>query len=78
MRSCGLGREAPLSVGFPRQEYWSGLPFPSPGDVPDPETERMSPILADGFFTAEPLGKLVLLNCGKLSNGILSLLQSVK
>ena len=57
-------------MGFPRQEYWNGLPFPSPGDVPDPETEHTSPILADGLFTAEPLGKLVLLNCGKLNNGI--------
>ena len=70
MRPQGLGREAPLSMGDLRQEYWSGLPFPSPGDVPDPQTECTSPILADGFFTAVPLGKLVLLNCGKLNNGI--------
>ena len=34
--------EAPLSTGFPRQEYWSGLPFPSPGDLPDPGTETVS------------------------------------
>ena len=32
-------RQAPMSMGFPRQEYWSGLPFPSPGDLPDPRTE---------------------------------------
>ena len=38
--------QALLSVGFPRQEYWSGLPFPSPGDLPDPVTELMSPALA--------------------------------
>ena len=37
--------QAPLSVGFPRQEYWSGLPFPSPGDPPNPEIEPRSPAL---------------------------------
>ena len=35
--------QAPLSIGFPRQEYWSGLPFPSPGNLPDPEIELRSP-----------------------------------
>ena len=35
--------QAPLSMGFPRQEYWSGLPFPSPGDLPDPGIKLMSP-----------------------------------
>ena len=35
--------QAPLFMGFPRQEYWSGLPFPSPGDLPDPGIEPMSP-----------------------------------
>ena len=43
-------------MGFSRQEHWSGLPFPSPGDLPDPETEPVSPALAGGFFTAEPSG----------------------
>ena len=43
-------------MGFPRQEYWSGLPFPSPGDLPSPEIEPVPPALAGGFFTAEPLG----------------------
>ena len=38
--------QAPLSMGFSRQEYWSGLPFPSPGDIADPEIS-----IADGFFT---------------------------
>ena len=42
---------APLSMGFPRQEYWSGLPFPSPGHLPDPGIEPVSPALAGGFFT---------------------------
>ena len=37
--------QAPLSMGFSRQEYWSGLPFPSPGDLPDPEIEPRSPAL---------------------------------
>ena len=46
--------QVPLSVRFPRQEYWSGLLFPSPGDLPDP---GMKPTLAGGFFTTEPLGK---------------------
>ena len=48
---------APLSVRFPRQEYWSGLPFPSLGDLPDPGIEPVSTALADGFFTTEPPGK---------------------
>ena len=48
-----VARQAPLYVGFPRQEYWSGLPFPSLGDLPDPRIEPMSPALADGFFTTE-------------------------
>ena len=49
--------QAPLSMGFPRQEYWSGLPLPSPGDLPNPGIEPMSPALAGGFFTTEPPGK---------------------
>ena len=44
-------------MGFPRQEYWSWLPFPSPGDLPDPGMEPRSPALAGGFFTTEPSGK---------------------
>ena len=43
--------------GFPRQEHWSGLPFPSPGDLPNPGMEPMPPVLAGGFFTTEPPGK---------------------
>ena len=49
-----IARKAPLSVGFTRQEYWSGLPCPSPGDLPDPEMEFVSlttPALAGVFFT---------------------------
>ena len=44
---------------FSRQEYWSGLPFPPPGDLPDPGIEPASPALAGGFFTTEPHGKAV-------------------
>ena len=47
---------APLSMGFPRQEYWSGLPFPSPGHLPDPGIKPAFPALAGKFFTNEPPG----------------------
>ena len=52
-----IALQVPLSVGFPRQEYPNGLPFPSPGDFPDPGMEPTSPALAGGFFTTEPPGK---------------------
>ena len=51
-------RQAPLSMGFPRQEYWSGLPVPSPGDLPDPGIKAASlrsPALADGLFTTSAI-----------------------
>ena len=38
-----VARQVPLSMGFPRQEYWSGLPLPTPGDLPDPESEPEFP-----------------------------------
>ena len=49
--------QAPPSMGFPRQENWSGLPFPPLGDLPDPVIELAPPALADVFFTTEPPGK---------------------
>ena len=49
--------QAPLSMGFPRQEYWSGLPFSPPGDLPDPGIKPASPALAGDFFTTQPSGK---------------------
>ena len=49
--------QAPLSMGFSRQEYWSGLPFPSPGDLPDPGIEPRSPTLQADTLTSEPPGK---------------------
>ena len=58
--SVDCSPQAPLSLEFSRQEYWSGLPFPSPGDLPNPGFEFVSPAspeLASGFFTTEPPGK---------------------
>ena len=52
-----VAHQDPLSMGFPRQEYWSGLTFPSPGDLLNPGIKPASPALADGFFTTEPPGK---------------------
>ena len=49
--------QSPLSMGFSWQEYWSGLPFPSPGDLPYPGIEPASPALAGIFLTIEPPGK---------------------
>ena len=49
--------QAPLSIGFSRQEYWNGWPFPSPGDLPNPGMEPSPAALAGRFFTTEPLGK---------------------
>ena len=43
--------QVPLSVGFRRQDYWSGVPFPTPEHLPDPEIEPMFPVLAGRFFT---------------------------
>ena len=57
-----VAHQAPLSMEFSRQEYWSGLPFPSPGDCPDPEIKTESPVsptLASGFFTTAPPEKRV-------------------
>ena len=51
-----VARPAPLSVGFSRQEFWSGLPFSPPGDLPNPGTETASPALAGGFFTRSHKG----------------------
>ena len=48
---------APLFMGFTRQEYWSGLPFPSPGDPPNPRTEPGSPALKADALQSEPQGK---------------------
>ena len=52
--SWTVAHQAPLSMEFPRQEYWSGLPFPSPGDLPDPGIKPVSLALTGIFFTTEP------------------------
>ena len=54
-----VAHQAPLSMEFPRQEYWSSLPFPSPGDLPNPGIEPRSPPLQAGSFLSEPPGKPV-------------------
>ena len=53
--------QVPPSMGFSRQEYWSGLPFPSPGDLPDPGIEPRSPTLQVDALPAEPPGKFPIL-----------------
>ena len=60
-----VARQAPLSVGFSRQEYWSEVPFPTPGALPNPGMEAVSlvsPALAGGFFTTGPLEKPIISN----------------
>ena len=52
-----VAHQAPLSMGFTRQEYWSGLPFATLGDLPDPGIKPAFPALAGGFFTTDPPGK---------------------
>ena len=52
-----IAPQAPPPTGFPRQEYWSGLPFPSPGDLPDPGIEPGSPALQADSVPAELPGK---------------------
>ena len=66
-----LAHQAPLFMGFPRQEYWSGLPFPPPGDLPDSRTETTSPVSPTLAVDSLPLshlgspisGKTILLLC---------------
>ena len=52
-----IAHQAPLFIGYPRQEYWSELPFPSPWDFPDPEIKPTCPALDGRFFITEPPGK---------------------
>ena len=76
-----VARQAPLSMGLPRQEYWSGLPFLSPADLPDPGIKPMSltsPALVHRFFTisSEPSGKpKVTMTLGANAGGDLALLM---
>ena len=59
--------QALRSMGFSRQEYWSGLPFPSPGDLPNPGIEPGSPALQTDALPSEPLGKLDLVKMVSVS-----------
>ena len=64
----GCSPQAPLSIGFLRQECWSGLPFPTPGDLPNPGIEPTSPVspaLAGRLFNAEPPGKSLVYSLAK-------------
>ena len=55
-----IAYQAPLSLELPRQEYWSGLPFPSPGNLPDPGIELWSPAFRADALPSEPQGKPIL------------------
>ena len=59
MTLWAVGHQAPLSMGFSRQEYWSGLPFPSPGDLAGPGIKLGSPALQADSLSSEPTGKLL-------------------
>jgi len=52
-----VAHQTPLPMGFSRQDYWREFPFPSPGDLPNPEIKRTSPAMSGRFSTAEPPGK---------------------
>ena len=64
-----VAHKAPLSVEFPRQEYWSGLPFPSPGDIPDPGIEPESPTLQAWSLPLSHLGSTYRVQAPALSSG---------
>ena len=62
--------QAPPSLGFSRQEYWSGLPFPSPGDLPNPGIKAGSPVLQADALPSEPPGKLYIAMIIKVFKGV--------
>ena len=66
----------PMFMRFSQQEYWSGVPFPSPGDLPNPGIKLTSPALAGGFLTTEPPGKSHSVFITFLVNGTLGRKQS--
>ena len=75
--------QTPPSMGFSRQKYWSGLPFPSPGDLPDPGIEPRSPTLQADTLTSEPPGKPLkaknnLTSLGKKKGGGASMREFLK
>ena len=71
-----VARQAPLAIEFSRQEYWSGLLCPSPGDLPDPGIEPGSPALQADSLPAEPPG-LITISMGIQCKGLLAILQSI-
>ena len=60
MTQWTVAYQTPLSMGFPRQEYWSGLPFLSPGDLTNPGSEPRSPTLQEDSLSFEPPGKPIM------------------
>ena len=64
------------AVEFSRQEYWSGFPFPSPGDLPDPGIEPRSPALQADALTSEPPGKLLVVIKFCQVNALLNVIKS--
>ena len=64
--------QAPLSMGFSKRDYWSGLPFPPPGDLPHPGVKLASPVSAGGFFTTEPTGKPLIRYSVQFSRSVVS------
>ena len=67
--------QAPPSMGFSRQEYWSGLPFPSPGDLPNPGIEPQSPTFQADTLTSEPPGKVAISYSRRSNSHLLCLLH---
>ena len=63
-----VAHQAPLSMGFSRQEYWSGLPFPSPGDLPNPGIKPRSPTLHADALTSAPPGSVVNIYSSSIHN----------
>ena len=71
-----VAHQAPPSMGFSRQEYWSGLPFPSPGDLPDPGIEPGSPTLQADALPSELLGNRLISNNKQLVNNLPALQET--
>ena len=71
MTAWTVGPQAPLSMRFSSQEYWSGLPFPPPGDLPNPGMVPVFPALAGRFFTTEPPGKPIVIVMYNIHNTII-------
>ena len=68
--------QAPMSMGSSRQEYWSGLPFPSPGDLPNPGIEPRSPALQADALPSEPQGKSIRQERGLRNHTSVSIIQN--